>query len=104
VLTNDAFRGQVLDDETHRKFYASGTTWLEAIVKLLSCRGLVLGPRVMDFDCGDSRLSIAMSKSGLRVHAVDVSPGNLAIAEREAGNQSSKPDCSYGTVGEPDGW
>lgn len=87
VLTNEAFRGQVLDEATHDEFYASGSAWLDSVVEVLSCRGLVMGPSVLDFGCGTGRLSIAMSRAGLKVHAVDVSPGNLAIAEREASRQ-----------------
>lgn len=49
------------------------------------------GLRVLDIGCGGGLLSEAMARAGARVHGVDISDGNIAVAREHAEALDSAP-------------
>jgi SAM-dependent methyltransferase len=84
VLTNDLFRRARIA-ENRDAFYASGATPVRLLRAALRRNRLALpeGATGIELGCGVGRVSLHLAPLLGRLHALDISPGNLAEAEAE---------------------
>jgi SAM-dependent methyltransferase len=88
VLTTSRFDGD-LDPESRRSFFASGSQHVDKVLEAIHKR---VNPafklrRALDFGCGVGRLVLPLARYCESVVGVDVSPGMLAEAEKNAREQ-----------------
>lgn len=82
VLTAPQFLKKVLDQAKLKEFFASGEAHAAQLDELLQRFGIHLPEQtVIDFGCGVGRISLHLLERGYRVTGVDISPGNLALAQ-----------------------
>lgn len=82
VLTNDIFRKDRIAE--HREaFFASGASQVTLLQAALRRHGLVLpeGAEGLEIGCGVGRVTLHLAPLLAHLHALDISPGNLAEAE-----------------------
>lgn len=84
VLTHDAFRADRLDAAAEEAFYETGRGNAD-LIELFEARADVhVGRGVcLELGCGVGRITRHLAAKFERVIAVDISPGNIAIARRQ---------------------
>lgn len=86
VLTEDRYRGQVLDDAALMEFFATGEEHIQSVFDVVR-RTIDPGfdpTRALDFGCGVGRLVIPLAARCRRVVGVDISESMLSEARRNA--------------------
>ena len=84
VCTDPRLLGPEIGEDGKAEFYASGRNELRLLNGFAGRSGIDLAGRVcLELGCGLGRVTRFLAPAFRRVHAVDVSPGHLAIAERE---------------------
>jgi SAM-dependent methyltransferase len=91
VLSDDAFRKDQLTPEAMATFFATGVHYVDLVLGEIRRR---FEPefrpgRVLDYGCGVGRLAIPFARHADEVVGVDVAPGMLAEAERNARAQGA---------------
>jgi 2-polyprenyl-3-methyl-5-hydroxy-6-metoxy-1,4-benzoquinol methylase len=83
VLTNERFRRERID-ENRQAFFASGADDMRLLDAALArhARALQPGSVALELGCGVGRASVHLAARVARLHAYDISPGNLGEAER----------------------
>ncbi len=86
VLTQERYRGSALAANEQREFFESGERYVEELLATIRERLRVTSDprRVLDYGCGVGRLTIPFARRSTEVVGVDISPGMLEHAERNA--------------------
>ena len=85
VLSDARFHGRALDEDLRGEFFASGHRHVAALTETLHrCFGAFERGTALDFGCGVGRISQALAGTFAQVVGLDVSPGMLAEARRNA--------------------
>lgn len=85
VLTSVEYRSDHLTDEAREKFFRSGQKHVERVLTSLRQLDPDFAPnRVLDFGCGVGRVTLPLGSACAAAHGVDVSPGMLAEAHKNA--------------------
>jgi 2-polyprenyl-3-methyl-5-hydroxy-6-metoxy-1,4-benzoquinol methylase len=85
VLSDPSYRGRALNKDTQTKFFRSGQRHVDLLFKILDDffpdfpRG-----RALDFGCGVGRITQALASKFGQVVGLDIAPGMLAEARRNA--------------------
>jgi len=84
-LPDERFRG-ALTETRRRAFHASGAAEAAALVALLARQRLAPEdmPRLLHHGCGVGRVTLHLAQHFPEISALDVSPGHLALARKEA--------------------
>lgn len=91
VLTHDQFKLDRLDEAHLRDFYHTGLKPVRQLERLLDTFEIVLPDKTaLDFGCGVGRVSLHLLERGYRTTGIDISPGNLAIAEQRCREYGSR--------------
>jgi 2-polyprenyl-3-methyl-5-hydroxy-6-metoxy-1,4-benzoquinol methylase len=88
VLTKEKFQKERFDQVAREDFFRSGRDYVGMALDLVG-RHLGAGKhfqRILDFGCGVGRLTLAFAPHGDEVVGVDISPGMLVEAKRNADN------------------
>ena len=88
VITSDEYRSTVITDRGRDEFFRSGDRYVESLMAILRELNPEFSPRsAMDFGCGVGRLAIPLAREcDSTVLGVDVSPGMLSEARKNAAN------------------
>jgi SAM-dependent methyltransferase len=85
VITHDHYHSWVLTDEGREEFFQSGEVHVETIMKKLREINPGFAPsRTVDFGCGVGRLTLPLARVSASVLGVDVAPGMLSEAQKNA--------------------
>ncbi len=84
VLTEDAFRKNAISPEATAEFYATGSEAARTIDIVARRCGTVVAPSgvCLEFGCGVGRVTSHLARRFRQVIAVDISPSNLALCEK----------------------
>lgn len=90
VLSSDHYKGD-LDNKQKEKFYLSGKTVVDEFIHLLKARSVPIENtfNVLELGCGVGRITKSLASQFNSVTAIDISPGNLAIARMELSSHSN---------------
>jgi 2-polyprenyl-3-methyl-5-hydroxy-6-metoxy-1,4-benzoquinol methylase len=84
VCTDPRLLGAEIGDQGKEELYASGQDELRHLASFAARSGIDLAGRsCLELGCGVGRVTRWLAPVFRRVHAIDVSPGHLAIAQRE---------------------
>lgn len=86
VITHDEYRAQSLSSDTLAKFFVSGELHVLDVFKVIrNYFDPAFSPStILDFGCGTGRLSLPFAKMAEKVFGLDVSPGMLSEAKKNA--------------------
>jgi len=85
VITNDEYRSTAITDRGRGEFFRSGDRYVESLMAILRELNPQFSPRsAMDFGCGVGRLAIPLARECSTVLGVDISPGMLSEARKNA--------------------
>lgn len=85
VLSNPSYHGRVLDADVKRKFFRSGKRHVDLLFKVIEQNfGRFPTGKALDFGCGVGRITQALAGKFDDVVGLDVAPGMLAEARRNA--------------------
>lgn len=88
VITHDKYHSQVLTDDVRLEFFRSGEEHVQRIMKMLREIDPRFSPaRAVDFGCGVGRVTLPLARETIAVLGVDVSPGMLSEARKNAAAQ-----------------
>lgn len=103
VLSNPKYQGRTLSEELRGNFFLSGERHVDLLFEVMEdCFGDFPRGRALDFGCGVGRITQAMAAKFDTVVGLDISPGMLAEARRNAAESglanidyrdSLDPDC-----------
>jgi SAM-dependent methyltransferase len=83
VLTHESFRAERLDEAARAAFYATGEAAAGLVQRLAARAGAAApGGVCLELGCGVGRVTAPLAARFERVVGVDISRGNLALAER----------------------
>jgi 2-polyprenyl-3-methyl-5-hydroxy-6-metoxy-1,4-benzoquinol methylase len=90
VLSSDLYKGD-LDNQQKEGFYLSGKIVVDEFVHLLEARSVPIekASNVLELGCGVGRITKSLASQFNSVTAIDISPGNLAIARMELSSYSN---------------
>lgn len=87
VITHNQYKMENMDSKCKEAFYKSGILKAQEIVRTLVRNGFVSEPKelkgcsIIEYGCGCGRVTMSLSDIFGKVVAVDISPGNLGIAQ-----------------------
>lgn len=85
VITKPEYHSWALTDDTRREFLRTGEQHVVALMRTLREINPGFFPaRTIDFGCGVGRVTLPLARESASVLGVDVSPGMLAEAQRNA--------------------
>ena len=103
VLSNAQYQGLTLNEDVRSKFFLSGARHVELLFKVLEdCFGEIPRGKALDFGCGVGRITQAMAAAFDSVVGLDIAPGMLAEARRNAAD-SGLTNVEYHSSLDPDG-
>jgi SAM-dependent methyltransferase len=95
VLSDPRYQGRALGEEMRSKFFLSGARHVDLLLRVIEeCFGHRPKGRALDFGCGVGRITQALAAKFDSVVGLDISPGMLAEARRNA-LQGSIPNVEY---------
>ncbi len=95
VLSDARYQGRTLSADMRRKFFVSGERHVDLLLQVLRDGfGEFATGKALDFGCGVGRITQALAAEFDHVIGLDVAPGMLAEAERNAG-QSALTNVDY---------
>jgi 2-polyprenyl-3-methyl-5-hydroxy-6-metoxy-1,4-benzoquinol methylase len=101
VLSTDNFRSNKIDEVAKDKFFATGVTHVNRVFDVLKTHhGFAPGGKALDFGCGVGRITSALSSHFDAVTGLDIAPGMLAEAKRNAEMQGRR-NLVYGLSDDP---
>lgn len=85
VVTHSQYHSQTLTDHVRNEFFRSGERHVRILMKTLREINPGFSPtRAIDFGCGVGRLTLPLAREAASVLGVDVSPGMLSEAQKNA--------------------
>jgi 2-polyprenyl-3-methyl-5-hydroxy-6-metoxy-1,4-benzoquinol methylase len=85
VITHKDYHAWALTDEKRENFFRSGEEHVEKVMKILREINPGFSPaRTIDFGCGVGRLTLPLARVSTSVIGVDVAPGMLSEAQKNA--------------------
>ena len=85
VLSDSRYQGRQLGDDVRRKFFQSGERHVDLLLSVIAdAFGDVPTGRALDFGCGVGRITHGLAKRFDSVVGLDISPGMLEEAGRNA--------------------
>ncbi len=88
VITHEKYHAQVLTDDARAEFFGSGEEHVSRIMASLREIDPGFSPgRAVDFGCGVGRVTLPLAREARAVLGVDVSPGMLSEARKNAAAQ-----------------
>jgi 2-polyprenyl-3-methyl-5-hydroxy-6-metoxy-1,4-benzoquinol methylase len=85
VVTHSQYRSRTLADHVRDEFFRSGERHVQIIMKTLREINPGFSPtRAIDFGCGVGRVTLPLAREAASVLGVDVSPGMLSEAQKNA--------------------
>jgi SAM-dependent methyltransferase len=86
VITHNQYHSWALTEETREQFFRSGEEHVREVMKTLREINPAFSPsRTIDFGCGVGRVTLPLARESASVLGVDVSPGMLCEARKNAG-------------------
>jgi 2-polyprenyl-3-methyl-5-hydroxy-6-metoxy-1,4-benzoquinol methylase len=88
VLTTAKYHSWALTEETRGQFFRSGERHVEGVMKTLREINPGFSPaRAVDFGCGVGRVALPLARESASVVGVDISPGMLSEAQKNAADR-----------------
>jgi len=85
VLSNVKYKSESIDDAAKEQFFESGVAQVNRVFEVLKAHhDFTPGGRALDFGCGVGRITSALSPHFETVTGLDIAPGMLAEARRNA--------------------
>lgn len=90
VITRDDYHSWSLTDQKREEFFQSGEAHVESIMKTLREINPKFSPAsAIDFGCGVGRLTLPLARVSASVLGVDVAPGMLSEAQKNAAERGA---------------
>jgi SAM-dependent methyltransferase len=85
VVTHHKYHSWILTDQAREEFFRSGEAHVRRTLEILREIDPAYSPsRAMDFGCGVGRVALPLARESTRVLGVDVAPGMLSEARKNA--------------------